>query len=161
MSDNLNVEFEKTHEEINSVKASPVEQKIINPPSGLLVLCILIFLCLMVLCTFGAQIKRTEFHVYFWENDVRRKVYYDMAYLISQVEKAGVFNAWGCGNGIETLPDALPGSKHWIYQLGSTEEMHDAHVEELVHRFGSFLLSLMTELYHTGERRAALSLHKT
>lgn len=26
-----------------------------------------------------------------------------------------------------------------------------AHVEELVHRFGSFLLSLMTELYHTGE----------
>ena len=97
------------------------------------------FLCLMVLCTFGAQIKRTEFHVYFWENDVRRKVYYDMACLISQVEKAGVFNAWGCGNGIETLPDALPGSKHWIYQLGSTEEMHEAHVEELRSRQPDFV----------------------
>ena len=48
MSDNLNVEFEKTHEEINSVKASPVEQKIINPPSGIVVLIILLFLCLMV-----------------------------------------------------------------------------------------------------------------
>ena len=32
-----------------------------------------------------------------------------------------------------------------------------AHVQELVHRFGSFLLSLMTELYHTGER---LSLYR-
>ena len=48
MSDNLNVEFEKTHEEINSVKASPVEQKIINPPSGIVVLIILLLLCLMV-----------------------------------------------------------------------------------------------------------------
>jgi len=96
-------------------------------------------LCLLVLCTLGAQVKRTEFHVYFWENDVRRKVYYDMACLISQVDHPTLFNAWGCGNGIETLPEALPGSKHWIYQLGSTKEMHDAHVAELKSRQPDFV----------------------
>ena len=52
MADEKNVEFE-THTEESAqvsavVKAEQVEQKIINPPNGLVVLCILIFLCLMV-----------------------------------------------------------------------------------------------------------------
>lgn len=49
---NQNVEFETVHEDAAeqaySSLTTEVTQKIINPPSGLLVLCILIFLCLMV-----------------------------------------------------------------------------------------------------------------
>lgn len=52
MSDNKNVEFETEAEQSETVQTAfnsePVEQKIINPPSGILVLCILIFLCFMV-----------------------------------------------------------------------------------------------------------------
>jgi hypothetical protein len=52
MADDKNVEFETQVEEAAEIKAvakaEPVVQKIINPPSGLLVLVILIFLCLMV-----------------------------------------------------------------------------------------------------------------
>ena len=50
-NDNKNVEFEtvpEVTEEVITGKAVPVEQKVINPPSGLLALIILIFLCLMV-----------------------------------------------------------------------------------------------------------------
>ena len=52
MEDNRNVEFETQTEDVSmtgeAMKAGPVEQKIINPPSGILALVILIFLCLMV-----------------------------------------------------------------------------------------------------------------
>ena len=52
MEDNKNVEFETQTEDVSmtgeAMKAVPVEQKIINPPSGILALVILIFLCLMV-----------------------------------------------------------------------------------------------------------------
>ena len=52
MDDNKNVEFETQTEDVSmareAMKAAPVEQKIINPPSGILALVILIFLCLMV-----------------------------------------------------------------------------------------------------------------
>lgn len=50
-NDNKNVEFEtvpEVTEEAVTGRAVPVEQKVINPPSGLLALIILIFLCLMV-----------------------------------------------------------------------------------------------------------------
>ena len=49
MADN-NVEFENVQEKpaASSMRAVPVEQKVINPPSGVLVLCILILLCLAV-----------------------------------------------------------------------------------------------------------------
>ena len=49
--DKLNVEFESVPEaaaEPVSSRAVPVEQKVINPPSGIAALIILIFLCLMV-----------------------------------------------------------------------------------------------------------------
>ena len=49
--DNKNVEFEtvpETEAEAVTGRAVPVEQKVINPPSGLVALIILIFLCLMV-----------------------------------------------------------------------------------------------------------------
>ncbi len=52
MSDNKHVEFETPAEqeaEVQAVaQAEPVEQRIINPPNGIVVLMILIFLCLMV-----------------------------------------------------------------------------------------------------------------
>ena len=48
MEDNMNVEFEQKPEEVYSVRSVPVEQKIINPPNGVVVLIILLFLCLMV-----------------------------------------------------------------------------------------------------------------
>lgn len=47
----MNVEFENVQEEAvekGSARSTPVQQKIINPPSGILVLVILIILCLMV-----------------------------------------------------------------------------------------------------------------
>ena len=48
MADN-NVEFEEAKASVSSTPRSvPVEQKVINPPSGVLVLCILIILCLAV-----------------------------------------------------------------------------------------------------------------
>ena len=52
MADDKHVEFETQVEDAAvstaAAKAEPVEQKIINPPNGILVLAILIFLCLMV-----------------------------------------------------------------------------------------------------------------
>ena len=48
MKDNLNVEFEQKQEESYTVRSVPVEQKIISPPNGVVVLIILLFLCLMV-----------------------------------------------------------------------------------------------------------------
>lgn len=50
-NDNKNVEFEtvpEVTEEVITGRAVPVEQKVIDPPSGLLALIILIFLCFMV-----------------------------------------------------------------------------------------------------------------
>ncbi len=114
-------------------------------------------ICVLVICSLGAQIKRTEFHVYFWEKDARRKVYYEMAYLMSQVEKPGFFNVWGCGNGMETLPECLPGSKHWIYQLGSTKEMHEAHVAELRAGQPDFVFVRVEQFLHNiGMNKATL-----
>ena len=48
MANNMNVEFEQKPEEVYTVRSVPVEQKIINPPNGVAVLIILLFLCLMV-----------------------------------------------------------------------------------------------------------------
>ena len=52
MADDKHVEFETQVEDTAPVKevakAEPVEQKIINPPSGIVALAVLIFLCLMV-----------------------------------------------------------------------------------------------------------------
>ena len=51
MSDDKHVEFETPIEDaidVQIARTEPVVQRIINPPSGILVLCILIFLCLMV-----------------------------------------------------------------------------------------------------------------
>ena len=48
MSDKLNVEFDNSHDEVSSVRTAPVQQKILNPPNGIAVLIILLFLCLMV-----------------------------------------------------------------------------------------------------------------
>ena len=55
--DKLNVEFESVPEaaaEPVSSRAVPVEQKVINPPSGIAALIILIFLCLWYRCSSSA-----------------------------------------------------------------------------------------------------------
>ncbi len=78
-------------------------------------------------------------HEFFWRGGKLRTDYYNVAYLISRVDHPTLLNLGCLSYGLETLPDALPSNKYWIYQNGSIPQMTEAHLKDLYERKADFL----------------------
>lgn len=70
-----------------------------------------------------------------WYNS-DRELYYKMAYMIGQVEKAKMINASHFGDPV----GSLPGSKYWLTQLGETEEMAAVRKRDIIKGKADFIL---------------------
>lgn len=61
----------------------------------------------------------------FWRDKVEQKAFYDMNYIIEQVERPTLLNAACYEYGVGIMSQTLPACKYWALQNGSTQQMRD------------------------------------
>ena len=93
----------------------------------------------LVVCVWASIKSEPNYHCMFWQNSKNRAHFYNMAHLISQVDRPKVIDLCNCGVGVETLPGALPACKYWIMQHGATPRMNAAHRAGLESRAADFV----------------------
>lgn len=86
-----------------------------------------------------------DFFIY---NREFRKQYYDIAYLMSQINNPTYINwheAPECGTGVPV--NSLPGTKYWTLQAGYTDEMEAAQTEAVLSGAADFVIVANDENY--------------
>lgn len=86
-----------------------------------------------------------DFFIY---NREFRKQYYDIAYLMSQINNPTYINwheAQECGTGVPV--NSLPGTKYWTLQAGYTDEMEAAQTEAVFSGAADFVIVANNENY--------------
>ncbi len=68
----------------------------------------------------------------FWNDGKARTIFYDMQYLMSQVDSPTLFYAFQADQGYGIVCGALPGGKYWAKQNGATNDMNEEHKRELL-----------------------------
>ncbi len=93
----------------------------------------------MAVCVVLSIKSEPSYHTLFWQNGKTRTDFYNMAYLIGQVDHPKMIDLCNCGLGVETLPEALPACKYWIMQHGATPQMNKAHRAGLESKAADFI----------------------
>ena len=73
------------------------------------------------------HILTANFRVLFFNDNINQRDFYKVAYVMSQVEKPRLVNAYGHEYGFGVPAGSLPAGKYWTKQNGMTEEMLDEH----------------------------------
>lgn len=61
----------------------------------------------------------------FWRDNVEQKAFYDMNYIIEQIERPTLLNAACYEYGVGIMSQTLPACKYWALQNGATQHMKD------------------------------------
>ena len=91
-------------------------------------------LCSVVHFTWG-----NYFDNMFWNDVKSRKEFYDIQYLMSQVESPRLYYAFQADQGLGMVCHALPGGKYWAMQNGVTKAMNEEHKRELLSGVSDFV----------------------
>lgn len=79
-------------------------------------------------------------HNLFWNDGQEREEFYNYEYYISQIPQPTIINASFHEEGHGILSRALPGTKYWAKQNGSSVQMNMEHINGILSRKASFII---------------------
>lgn len=85
-------------------------------------------------------ILTSGFKVLFFNDNINQRDYYKVAYIMSQVEKPRLVNAYGHELGYGVPAEALPAGKYWTKQTGITPQMLNEHNDLILSGTADFII---------------------
>ena len=131
----------------NIVVADRLEKLLYNNVAGGVVLGLMVFVVGANLIKFvGATPLSPDLFIYNREN---RKVYYDVAYLMSQIKNPTYIN-WDESQemGIGLPANSLPGTKYWTLQAGYTTQMKISQEKAVASKTADFIVIPVNNKYN-------------
>ena len=107
-------------------------------------LCTLFTLCVAI----SFHILSYNFKILIFNDNINQRDYYKTAYILSQVDKPKIVNAYTHEYGFGVIAKALPAGKYWAGQAGMTDKMRQSHKDLILSGQADFIIIHQAALNH-------------